>query len=158
MVHRPFQDWDSLKASFRRARAELTVREFGIKELLERRMVYQKIKIRSLAGGTIAPSRESTGLILIGPWFLLGAEGYLALAMRDYELRSYSGNATLFIAQDEPGSDAEPARAWAGKILGGCETRLVPGTHRTILTRPQVNFTRPGDQAEAGAKCGVSRE
>ena len=58
--------------------------------------------------------------------------------MRDYELRTYPGNATLFIAQDEPGSNPEPAKAWAGKILGTCETRFIAGTHRGILHRPQV--------------------
>ena len=140
MVRRPFQDWDSLKASFRRALAELTVREFGIKELLERRMVYQKIKIRSWLVARSRRLGKARGWIpdsVRGS--LLGAEGYLALAMRDYELRPYSGNATLFIAQDEPGSDAEPGRAWAGKILGVCETHMIPGTHSTMLTRPQVN-------------------
>jgi thioesterase domain-containing protein len=38
----------------------------------------------------------------------------------------------------ELGCNPEPANAWAGKILGGCDTRLLPGTHRSILTRPQV--------------------
>ena len=54
--------------------------------------------------------------------------------MRDYALRTYRGNATLFIAQDEPGGNPEPASAWAGKILGGCETRFIAGTHRGICT------------------------
>jgi thioesterase domain-containing protein len=58
--------------------------------------------------------------------------------LRDYELRPYPGNVTLFIAQDEPGLKGEPANAWKGTVLGGCETRMIPGTHRTILSRPQV--------------------
>jgi amino acid adenylation domain-containing protein len=138
-MHQPFRDWNSFKASFRRACAELMVREFGIKELLHRRMVYQRIKVKAwmatraagrsrCAGGTSAGSLPNP----------LGAEGYLALAMRDYELRTFPGNATLFIAQDEPGSNPEPAKAWAGKILGTCETRFIAGTHRGILQRPQV--------------------
>ncbi len=126
-LHHPFRDWDSLKASFRRACAELKMREHGIKELLHRRMVYQRIKIKAWMA-----SRSPAGR-------LLGAEGYLALAMRDYELRSYAGNVTLFIAMDEPGSNAEPSRAWTGKILGECETHLLSGTHRTLLTRPHVS-------------------
>ncbi|HEX4487948.1 MAG TPA: hypothetical protein VH088_16850, partial [Terriglobales bacterium] len=44
----------------------------------------------------------------------------------------------LFIAQDEPGRDEDPRSVWQGKILGECEARLVPGNHRTILSRPQV--------------------
>jgi amino acid adenylation domain-containing protein len=130
-TYRPLRDWESLQASFRRACAEFKVREHGISDLLERRMVYQRLKVRSwLAARWRGGGRARA--------WLLGAEGYLALAMRDYELRPYPGNATLFIARDEPGADAEPARAWAGMILGGCETHLLGGTHRTILTRPHV--------------------
>ena len=69
---------------------------------------------------------------------LLGTDGFLLLAIRDYQLRPYPGNATHFIAQDEPRSAAELEGAWAGKILGGCETQMIPGNHQTILARPQV--------------------
>jgi amino acid adenylation domain-containing protein len=135
-MHQPFRDWNSIKASFRRACAELMVREFGIRELLHRRMVYQRIKLKAWMA---ARSRRAGGARAgSSPNPLLGAEGYLALAMRDYELRTYPGNATLFIAQDEPGSNPEPAKAWAGKILGTCETRFLAGTHRGILHRPHV--------------------
>jgi amino acid adenylation domain-containing protein len=133
LVHRPFHDWRSLKASFRRAYTELTVRDLRFSERLERRMVYQKIKVstwlaaRSRRAGRARPGRAS-------------AKGHLALALREYKLRPYSGDAILFVARDEPGRNADPAGAWAGKILGGCETRLLPGTHRTILTHPQVVF------------------
>jgi amino acid adenylation domain-containing protein len=135
-MHQPFRDWNSLKASFRRACAELMVREFGIKELLHRRMVYQRIKFKAWMAARMAARSRRAGGASAGP--LLGAEGYLALAMRDYALRNYPGNATLFIAQDEPGGNPEPASAWAGKILGTCEIRFIPGTHRGILHRPQV--------------------
>jgi len=131
-MHQPFRDWNSFKASFRRACAELMAREFGIKELLHRRMVYQRIKWKAWLA---ARSRRGGGA---SASTLLAAEGYLALAMRDYELRTYPGDATLFIAQDEPGSNPEPARAWAGKILGSCETRFLAGTHGGILHRPHV--------------------
>jgi amino acid adenylation domain-containing protein len=130
-VHRPFRDWHSFKASFRRAWTELTVSEFGVKERLERMIVYRKIKIRTWLASRSRRLGRVRGL-------LLGAEGYLAPAIRDYELRSYPGKATLFVALNEPGSNPDPANAWAGKILGGCETRLLPGTHSSILTRPQV--------------------
>jgi thioesterase domain-containing protein len=129
--HRPFRDWDSLKASFRRARAELDLSKFGAKDLLRRRIDYQKIKIktwlaaRSRRGGTVRDR-------------MVGAEGYLALAMRDYEWKPYRGNLTLLIAQDEPGSDTALTRAWMGRIIGSCETLLIPGTHGTILAQPQV--------------------
>jgi amino acid adenylation domain-containing protein len=139
LVRRPFQDWGSLKASCRRAWAELTAREFSIKERLERRMAYQKIKIRSWLAARLRRAGRVRGWLpgsLSGS--LLGAEGNLALAMRDYELRPYSGNATLFIAMDQPGVDAEPGKVWAGKILGGCEIQTIPGTHSTMLSRPQV--------------------
>ena len=99
LVRRPFQDWDTLKASSRRAWAELTAREFSVRERLERRMVYQKIKIRSWLAARFRHAGRVRGWLpgsLSGS--LLGAEGNLALAMRDYELRPYSGNATLFIA------------------------------------------------------------
>jgi amino acid adenylation domain-containing protein len=143
-MHQPFRDWNSFKASFRRACAELMVPEFGIKELLHRRMVYQRIKLKTwLAARAAARSRRAGGTSAGSlpnrlPSPLLGAEGFLALAMRDYTLRTYPGNATLFIAQDEPGRNPEPASAWAGKILGTCEIRFIAGTHRGILHRPQV--------------------
>jgi amino acid adenylation domain-containing protein len=120
-MHRAFDDWSSVKASLRRAVAELMSREFGIRELLHRRMVYQRIKIRawmasrSLRAGKTAASRLS------------GGEGYLALALRNYELSVYAGDAILFSAADEPGGNPEPARSWAGKILGTCETRFISG-------------------------------
>jgi thioesterase domain-containing protein len=130
-VHQPFRDWHSFKASFRRLWTEAMVSEFGVKERLERMMVYRKIKIRTWLASRSRRLGRFRGL-------LLGAEGYLAPAIRDYELRSYPGKATLFVALNEPGRNPEPANAWAGKILGGCDTRLLPGTHRSILTRPQV--------------------
>jgi amino acid adenylation domain-containing protein len=130
-VHQPFRDWHSFKASFRRAWTEVMVSEFGVKERLERMMVYRKIKIRTWLASRSRRLGRFRGL-------LLGAEGYLAPAIRNYELRSYPGKATLFVALNEPGRNPEPANAWAGKILGGCDTRLLPGTHRSILTRPQV--------------------
>jgi amino acid adenylation domain-containing protein len=130
-VHQPFSDWNSLKAAFRRARTEVMAREFGMKERLERMMVYRRIRIRTWLAARSRRLGRARG-------FLLGAEGYLAGAIRDYELRSYPGKATLFVARNEPGCNLEPVSAWAGKILGGCETRLLPGTHRSILKRPQV--------------------
>jgi amino acid adenylation domain-containing protein len=136
-MHHPFRDWNSFKASVRRACAELMVREFGIRELLHRRMVYQRIKLKAWLASRIsarAAARSSVGSLASA----LGAEGYLALAMRDYELRIYPGNATLFIAKDEPGCSPAPAKAWAGRILGTCETCFMPGTHRGMLHQPQV--------------------
>jgi amino acid adenylation domain-containing protein len=130
-MHRPFRDWHSFKASFRRAWTELMVSEFGVKERLERMIVYRKVKIRTWLASRSRRLGRVRGL-------LLGAEGYLAPAIRDYELRSYPGKATLFVALNEPGCNPEPANAWVGKILGGCETCLLPGTHSSILTRPQV--------------------
>jgi thioesterase domain-containing protein len=106
------------------------VREFGFVEQLDRRISYQKFKFSMWLA---ARSRRSGRA-----WLGLGAEGYLALALREYEPRSYPGEAILFVAQDEPGRSAEPDSVWEGKILGGCETRFVPGTHRTLLMRPHV--------------------
>jgi amino acid adenylation domain-containing protein len=136
-MHQPFRDWNSFKASARRACAELMVREFGIRELLHRRMVYQRIKLKAWLATRMAAraaARSSVGTLANA----LGAEGYLALAMRHYELRTYPGNATLFIARDEPGSSPAPAKAWAGRILGACETCFMAGTHRGMLQQPQV--------------------
>ena len=122
-------DWDSLKASFSRARASFQLRAFGMREVLARRIDYQRMKIK-IWRRTDRAARD-------GLWPCRSGR-VLALALRDYELRPYPGNITLFFAQDEPGANSEPANAWKGNILGGCETRLIPGTHRTILHRPQV--------------------
>ena len=134
VAHRPFKDWDTFKTSLRRVLAGFKLREF-----LARRMMHHKMKIRSWL------AEQSRRLGIGRGWIpdslrgsLLGAEGFLLLAIRDYQLRSYPGNANLFIAQDEPRSDPDPERAWAAKILGVCETQTIPGTHQTILARPQV--------------------
>ena len=143
VAHRPFKDWSTFKTSFRRTLTELKVRESGIQELLARRKMHHKIKLKSW----LAERSRRLGIGL--GWLpesvrdslassLLGAEGFLVLAARDYQLRPYPGNATLFIAQDELRSDAEPEIAWAGHILGVCETQMIPGTHQTMLGRPQV--------------------
>jgi thioesterase domain-containing protein len=102
-----------------------------LREVLRSRIDYQRIKVKIWRAARSRRAGRAHGRV--------EAEGYLALALRDYELRPYPGNITLFVAQDEPGPKHEPASAWKGKILGSCETRLIPGTHRTILTRPQVN-------------------
>ena len=129
-AHQPFRDWNSLKASFSRARTAFRLREFGVREVLASRIDYQRIKMKIWRADRSRRAGRALGQV--------EAEGYLALALRDYELRPYPGNITLFVAQDEPGPKGEPASAWKGTALGGCETRLIPGTHRTILSRPQV--------------------
>jgi thioesterase domain-containing protein len=129
-AHHPFRDWNSLKASFSRARESFRVREVGVREVVVSRIDYQRIKIKTWRADRLRRAGRALGQV--------EAEGHLALTLRDYELRPYPGNVTLFIAQDEPGPKGEPASAWKGTVLGGCETRLIPGTHRTILTRPQV--------------------
>jgi amino acid adenylation domain-containing protein len=140
-VHRLFPNWDSLKASFRRARIELTESKLGIREFVERKTFYHRIKIKNrLAARLHRLGRTGAWLPRALAGSLLGEEGYhLSLAVRDYQLRPYPGNATLFIAQDEPGSDTEPKSAWAGMFLGVCETQVIPGTHQTMLIRPQVS-------------------
>ncbi len=131
LTHRPARNWRSLKASLRRVRAEVKAPEFGVMDLFERRVTQARVRTRTwLAARSRRAERK--------PGRPRRSEGYLVLAMRDYELKSYPGSATLFIAQDEPRSNAETTSPWAGRILGGYETRLIPGTHRTIMTRPQV--------------------
>ena len=129
-AHHPFRDWNSLKASFSRARESFRVREVGVREVVASRIDYQRIKIKTWRADRSRRAGRALGQV--------EAEGHLALTLRDYELRPYPGNITLFIAQDEPGPKGEPASAWKGTALGGCETRMIPGTHRTILSRPQV--------------------
>ena len=127
-IHQPIRDWPSLKASFRRA--EFRVRERGVKELLRRRLIYHRLKIGTWLA---AQSRLSAGARR-----LAGAEAYLALALRESVLKSYPGDITLFVARDEPPSPVVPERAWQGRVLGICETRMIAGNHTTILNRPQV--------------------
>ena len=138
-AHR-LQNWDSLKASFRRARAELSESKSGIREFVERKTFFQRIKIKNwLATRSHRLGRTRAWLPSALAGSLPGAEGYhISLAVRDYQLRPYPGSATLFIARDEPGSGTEPEMAWAGKFLGVCETQVIPGTHQTMLIRPQV--------------------
>jgi thioesterase domain-containing protein/acyl carrier protein len=132
--HRPFKDWDTFKTSLRRVLTGFKMREF-----LARRIMHHKIKMRSWL------AERSRRLKIGRRWFpdsvrssLLGTDGFLLLAIRDYQLKPYPGNATLFFAKDEPRSDPELERAWMGRILGTCETQMIPGNHQTILARPHV--------------------
>jgi amino acid adenylation domain-containing protein len=153
-AYQPFRDWDSLKASFSRARASFQLRAFGMRELLTRRIDYQRIKIKIWLADRSRRAGRAHGPV--------EAEGHLALALREYELRPYPGNIILFFAEDEPGSKSELANAWKGNLLGRCETRLIPGTHRTILHRPQVISLareirqRMQKSEEPGARSGVA--
>jgi len=138
VVHRPFKDWSTFKTSFRRTLAQLTTRK-GLEEWIARRMMHHTIKIKSWLAERLRHLRIGRRWLPDSVrGLLLGAEGYLVLAIRDYQLKPYPGNATLFIAQDEPRSHAEPGIAWSGNILGVCETQVIPGTHQTMLTRPNV--------------------
>jgi amino acid adenylation domain-containing protein len=128
---RSHRSWDDLKASFRRVRAEVKTPEFGFKDLFERRVTHLRVKTRTWMAARSRRTERTSGR-------LLRSEGHFVLAFNDYELRSYPGHATLFFAQAEPGSEAERMELWSGKILGGYETCFVPGTHRTLLTRPNV--------------------
>lgn len=132
--HRPFKDWHTFKTSLRRL-----LTGFDLHEFLARRWMHHKIKIRSWL------AERSRHLKIGRSWFpgslrnsLLGSEGFLLLAIRDYQLEPYLGDATLFFAQDEPRFDPELERAWTARILGVCETQMIPGDHQTILARPQV--------------------
>jgi amino acid adenylation domain-containing protein len=132
--HRPFKDWYTFKTSLRRVLAGFKLRDF-----LARRIMHHKIKIKSWL------AERSRRLKIGRRWLpdslrssLLGTDGFLFLAIREYQLKPYPGNATHFIAQDEPRSVPELEEAWAGKILGVCETQMIPGNHQSILARPQV--------------------
>jgi thioesterase domain-containing protein/acyl carrier protein len=137
--HRPFKDWQTFRTSVRRVLAQLKASESGMQEWLARRTMHHTIKIKSWLAERLRHLR-------IGRRWLpdsvrasmLGNEGYLVLAIREHQLRPYPGNATLFIAQDELRSHAEPEIAWSGNILGVCETQMIPGTHQSILARPHV--------------------
>ena len=131
---KPFQSQDgesSWRASLRRAFKEFRSPENGIRDLVQRRYGYQKMKIKNGLAKRLRPGK-------IRGW-LLGAEGILALAMKGYQLKPYSGTATLFVARDEPGHEYDLSVGWTEKVLGGCEVHPVPGTHRTILMRPHVS-------------------
>jgi thioesterase domain-containing protein len=135
---RPFKEWNTFKTSLGRTLVLLKARR-GIEEWLARRMMHHSIKVKSWLADRLR--RMPIGRRWLPDsvrGLLLGAEGYLVLAIRDYQMKPYPGNATLFIAQDEPRSDAKPGIAWSRNILGQCETQMIPGTHQTILARPQV--------------------
>ena len=118
----------SLKLVLQRARFRL--RELGWKEVVRRRVIYERLKMRAWQAARARAAGRAGGPV--------PAEGYLALAFRECTLKTYSGDATLFIAGNEAPSPVPPARAWEQRILGACETRTVPGNHMTMLTHPQV--------------------
>jgi amino acid adenylation domain-containing protein len=118
----------SLKISLQRAQFRL--RELGWKELLRRRMIYEKLKMRAWQAARARRAGKAGGPV--------PAEGYLALAFRECTLKTYSGDATLFIAGNEAPSPVPPVSAWKRRILGACEMRTIPGNHMTMLTHPQV--------------------
>jgi amino acid adenylation domain-containing protein len=112
-------------------RAKFRLDERGAKEMIRRRILYGKLKVKAWLA---EHSRDST-------WSsdLIGADGYLALAVQQYQIPSYPGDVTLFVAEQEEGTRDEPARAWKGKIMGALEIFTVAGNHMSILSRPQVH-------------------
>jgi amino acid adenylation domain-containing protein len=138
VAHRPFKDWYTFKTSLRRLFTGFKLREF-----LTRRMMHHKIKVRSWLAERSRHMKIGRGWLRdsLPASFrssLLGRDGFLLLAIRDYQLKPYPGNATLFIAQDEVRFDPDLERSWAGRVLGVCETQMIPGNHQTMLARPQV--------------------
>ena len=109
-AHHPFRDWSSFKASFSRARAAFRLRTFGMREVIISRIDYQRIKIKIWRAARSRRAGKAYGRV--------EAEGYLALALRDYELRPYPGNITLFVAQDEPGRKTGAGKRMEGKDSG----------------------------------------
>ena len=154
LSHRPFRDWDSLKASFRRARVELDLKKFGARDLLRRRIDYQKMKDQEPGW------RHDRGVAGQSGTTWLALKGTSHSLCGDYELRPYPGNVTLFIAEDmKPGSPQPRAtRAWMGKVLGSCEALPIPGTHRNHLEAATSYFACKGNQTETARKCGGRRE
>jgi amino acid adenylation domain-containing protein len=132
---RPFRSWRSLGAACTRTLTRFRMGEVSVRQWLRRRLDYQRIQVRIWLA---ARARRAGG----EPGRSMRAEGYLALAMSEYELKPYPGNITLFIARDEPRADAGPAKAWAarasGRTVDGCEILFVRGTHLTMLNRPNV--------------------
>ena len=131
-MHRAFDDWTSVKASVRRAVAELTVREFGLKELLHRRMVYQRIKIRAWRASRLRGAARTNGSRR------LEAEGYLALALRDHQLTIYSGDVTLISARDNLAAILNPLAHGQARFSAPARLISFPEPIRGILNRPYV--------------------
>jgi thioesterase domain-containing protein len=129
-AQRMFRNRKSLKADMHRAYAKITAQEFSLFGWVKLRMQSRKIKE---AARLAARSRQSGRAGTIE-----NATGHLMLAFREHELRPYPGGAILFCAQDEPARDPDPARVWAGKILGTCEVCLAAGTHMGMLAHPHV--------------------
>jgi amino acid adenylation domain-containing protein len=126
----PLRSWRSLVAGCTRTLARFQMGEVSVRQWLRRRVDHHRIQTRVWFADR---ARRAGG----EPARAVRAEGYLALAVSEYEPKPYSGTVTLFIAQDEPRANAGPAKAWAGRAH--CETVLVRGTHLTMLNRPYVS-------------------
>jgi amino acid adenylation domain-containing protein len=118
----------SLKLVLQRARFRL--RDLGWKEVLRRRMIYERLKMCAWQAAGLRRAGRAGGPV--------PAQGYLALALRECALKTYPGDVTLFLAGNEAPAPVSPARAWERRILGVCEMCTVPGNHMTMLTHPQV--------------------
>ena len=128
---RRWSDWRGLVAACRRIRVRFQLGEVNLRVWLRRRIDHERIQLSTWLAQRARRAGDKPG-------GSVRAEGYLALAMREYQLKPYFGAVTLFIAQDEPRPDAGPAQAWAAQTLGNCETLPVRGTHLTMLSRPNV--------------------
>jgi thioesterase domain-containing protein len=61
-------------------------------------------------------------------------------ALRDYRPRRYPGRIVLFRPSDElPEGTDNLARNWDKLADGGVETQLVPGTHHSMIMKPNVS-------------------
>jgi amino acid adenylation domain-containing protein len=125
----PFRSWRSLGAGCTRTLARFRMGEVSVRQWLRRRADHHRIQTRVWLANR---ARRAGG----EPGRAVRAEGYLALAVSEYEPNPYPGTITLYIAQDEPRANAGPAKAWEGRA--NCETVLVRGSHLTMLNRPNV--------------------
>ena len=83
--------------------------------------MHHKNKNQKLARGTITPSgdRPRAGFRIRGSLVRCWERKDISLlAIRDYQLKPYPGNATLFIAQDEPGSGTGARERMGGQVSG----------------------------------------
>jgi amino acid adenylation domain-containing protein len=131
---KPWKSWRAFEAYLARTWVELSLApKYGARELVRRRVNHHKLQLQFWFVQRFQGFRR-----LYQTAF--ATEGCLAVALHAYRPDTYSGEAVLFVAQDEPRNQDDPFLGWRPKISGRLDIVNLPGGHQTIFVQPFVRM------------------
>jgi amino acid adenylation domain-containing protein len=129
---RSWKSWGACKAYLERTWAELRLApKYGVRELFQRRINHHKLQFQFWL---VQRFKRFRGLYQTA----FATEACFAVALHTFRPDTYLGETVLFVAQDEPRSQDDPALGWRSQISGSLDIVNLPGGHQTIFVQPFV--------------------